>query len=65
MTITLETEDVEEEIDEPGQTDLEIDKKLDTPIVTDDNVHSIISFEKIIFSNTLVKISSAKSDEIF
>ena len=35
MTITLETEDVEEEIDEPGQTDLEIDKKLDTPIVTD------------------------------
>ena len=35
-TITLETEDVEEEIDEPGQTDLEIDKKLDTPIVTDD-----------------------------
>ena len=36
MTITLETEDVEEEIDEPGQTDLEIDKKLDTTIVTDD-----------------------------
>ena len=36
MTITLETEDVEEEIDEPGQTDLEIDKKLHIPIVIDD-----------------------------
>ena len=34
-TITLETEDVEEEIDEPGETDLEIDK-LHIPIVTDD-----------------------------
>ena len=36
QTITLETEDVEEEIDEPQQTDFEIDKSLDIPIVTDD-----------------------------
>ena len=36
QTITLETEDVEEEIDEPQQTDFEIDKSLDISIVTDD-----------------------------
>ena len=36
QTITLETEDVEEEIDEPQQKDFEIDKSLDIPIVTDD-----------------------------
>ena len=35
QTITLEMEDVEEEIDEPQQTDFEIDKNLDIPIVTD------------------------------
>ena len=36
QTITLETEDVEEEIDEPQQTDFEIDESLDISIVTDD-----------------------------
>ena len=36
QTITLETEDVEEEIDEPQQTDFETDKSLDISIVTDD-----------------------------
>ena len=36
QTITLETEDVEEEMDEPKQTDLENDKNLDIPIVTDE-----------------------------
>ena len=35
QTITLEMEDVEEEIGEPQQTDFEIDKNLDIPIVTD------------------------------
>ena len=35
QTITLEMEDVEEEIDEPQQTDFETDKNLDIPIVTD------------------------------
>ena len=34
--ITLETEDVEEEMDEPEQTDLENDKNLDIPVVTDE-----------------------------
>ena len=29
-------EDVEEEIDEPEQMDLEIDKNLDVPVVIDD-----------------------------
>ena len=36
LTITLETEDVEKEIDEPQQIAIEIDKNLDIPIVTDD-----------------------------
>ena len=36
QTITLETEVVEEEIDERLQTGLEIGKNLDMPIVTDD-----------------------------
>ena len=36
QTITLETEDVEEEMDETKQTDLENDKNLDIPIVTDE-----------------------------
>ena len=35
QTITLEMEDVEEEIGEPQQTDFEIDKNLDILIVTD------------------------------
>ena len=36
QTINLETKDVEEEIFEPEQIDLEIDKNLDISIVTDD-----------------------------
>ena len=32
----MEMEDVEEEIDEPEQMDLEIDKNLDVPVVIDD-----------------------------
>ena len=36
QTITLETENVKEEIDDPEQTDSEIDKNLDIPIVIDD-----------------------------
>ena len=36
QAITLETENVEEEIDEPEQIDLEIDKNLDISIATDD-----------------------------
>ena len=36
QTITLETVDVEEEIDEPEQIDWEIDKNLDIPNVIDD-----------------------------
>ena len=36
QTITLWTEDVGEEIDEPEQIDLEIDKNLVTSIVTAD-----------------------------
>ena len=36
QTITIETEDVEGEIDGSQQIDLEIDKNLDIPIVTDD-----------------------------
>ena len=32
----LETEDVEEEMDEPEQTDLENDKNLDIPVVTNE-----------------------------
>ena len=36
QTINLETKDVEEEIVEPEQIDLEIDKNLDISIVTDD-----------------------------
>ena len=36
QTITLETEDVDEEIDEPEQIHLETDKNLDTTIVIDD-----------------------------
>ena len=35
QTITLETENVEEEIDEPELIDLEIDKNLDIHIVID------------------------------
>ena len=31
----MEMEDVEEEIDEPEQMDLEIDKNLDVPVVID------------------------------
>ena len=34
--ITVETEDVEEGINEPEQINLGIDKNLDIPIVTDD-----------------------------
>ena len=36
QNITLETEDVQEERDEPEQIDLEIDKNLDILIVIDD-----------------------------
>ena len=36
QTITLETEDVEEEIDESEQIALEIDKNLNIPIAIDD-----------------------------
>ena len=36
QTINLETEDAEKKIVEPEQTDLEIDKNLDIPIVIDD-----------------------------
>ena len=36
QTINLETKDVEEEIVEPEQIDLEIDKNLDISIATDD-----------------------------
>ena len=36
QTITLETDDVEEEIDAPEQIDLEIDKNLEMPVVIDD-----------------------------
>ena len=36
LTITLETEDVDEEIEEFEQIDLEIGKNLDIPITTDD-----------------------------
>ena len=36
QAITLETGDEEKEVDEPEQIDLEIDKNLDIPIVTDD-----------------------------
>ena len=34
--ITLKTEDVVEEMDETEQTDLENDKNLDIPVVTDE-----------------------------
>ena len=36
QTITLEMAGVEQEIDEPEQIDLEIDKNLDIPIVIND-----------------------------
>ena len=36
QTIALKAEDVEDEIDDPEEIDLEIDKNLDIPTVTDD-----------------------------
>lgn len=45
QAIPLETEDVEQEIDEPEQIDLEIDLVL-LIVIDDYRVYSIISFEK-------------------